>query len=97
MTTDIFTAYATLKMQAAQVDTQLKALMPEIAKELEATGGKHETPFGKFSTKTTSKWTYSAKVQELEEQVDVLKEKEKSAGTATAETSTSVVFTLAKI
>jgi hypothetical protein len=98
MTTDIFTAYATLKAQAAQLDEQIKALMPEVKTELEALGGKHETPFGKFTTKTTSKWIYSENITALEEMVDVAKEKEKSTGQAKQEVGTvSVVFTLAKI
>jgi len=89
--------YATIKEKIKELEAELKTLAPEIIEEIKNEGEEEkfiEDPkLGKFTVCYKTTWKYTEKVKELQEKVDLAKDKEQKQGKAKAIESTYLLFT----
>lgn len=83
MDIQIFKDYADIKRQISTLEDQAKVLQVGVVAEMEKAGKtKEETEFGRFSIASRKNYKYSAKVEVLEEKVELAKIKEREQGVA---------------
>lgn len=93
----IYAQLATVQAQKAVLEAQEKALKLEILTDMEEKGESTMTnEYGKFTVSHRTSYTYSEKVQELEEKVKVAKVKEVQKGIAKESITTYLTATLTK-
>lgn len=80
-------------LEKVQAEMRTKILEEMVANEQK----KVETPVGSFSVSNRKTWTYTKKVEEMEEKFKALKAKEESTGDATFVETPSLRFNAVKL
>lgn len=97
MQKDIFKKYADIRLELAALEEQESLLKGEILQSLEDKGkDKEETDFGTFSVRSKKTWTYSKKVQKMQDDLKIQKYTEEQKGVATAEEKSYLAFSAPK-
>lgn len=95
---DLFEKYAILDAEEKELKSRKESLRVDILKAMAQENIESATSsFGKFTISKLKKWTYTEKVQELEEKYKARKAKEESTGEAEYEEVESLRFTALKI
>lgn len=98
MDIELLKDYASLKRQMAALEEQEKVLKVAVMAELEKNKlDKAETEFGRFSLATRKNYSYSGKVEEMEEKVKLAKLKEVEKGVARVNETHYLLFKEPKI
>jgi hypothetical protein len=87
---DKFKEYALIKATIAELEAKEKALKPEILALME--DDKVTTDFGNFTKAKRISWTYSPKLEKLEEDLKVKKHEEEERGIAVATEKEYLLF-----
>jgi hypothetical protein len=95
---NIYEEYALLESQIEALELKKEQLRPHILQMMIDKGEKKvDTGVGSFSVSKIKKWTFPARIVEMEENVKAEKEKAKSTNEATYEESESLRFTKMKL
>ena len=94
----IYERYAVINSQMEDLKNQKDSLRTEILEDMIERGeDKVETGVGKFTVTKLKTWTYTSKVEELNEEYKARKAKEESTGDATFVENPSLRFTQVKL
>ena len=98
MDNKLYEKYAVLDSQIKDLLKRKDELKSEILQEMLDTDAKAvDSAFGRFTVATLKTWTYTSKVEKLEEEYKNLKATEQSTGDATFEEKESLRFTQFKL
>ncbi len=93
MNQEVFSRYAQIKKQIAELEDQLDELKPEITVELKILPDSvAKLPFGVFNLQRRAKWTYSDVVGQLDQQLKARQKEEQEDGIASAEYTEFIQF-----
>ncbi len=98
MISNLFSEYATLESQIAELELKKEQLKPHIIKMMRDQGlDKTETALGKFSLTLRKVWTYPQEVLDIGEEFKAAKAKSESTGEAELEEVDQLRYTAAKL
>jgi len=98
MDNKLYEKYAVLDSQIKDLLKRKDELKSEILQEMVDTDAKAvDSAFGRFTVATLKTWTYTSKVEKLEEEYKNLKATEQSTGDATFEEKPSLRFVQYKL
>ena len=95
MKKELFEKYAKLKIQAKELDAEIKGLNPLVKQEM-LKAEKDEVELesvGKFSFKETRIWTYPDEIVKMEKALEEEKTKAKRTGAAKSDVRQDLLFT----
>lgn len=87
---DKFERYESLKLQAKEIEKQLKSLAPELIEHIPEGGLK--THVGVFSVSSKPKWIYSADLQLKDKEIKERQKREQKTGIAEMQAGTPFVM-----
>lgn len=95
---NIYSEYASVKAQIAELELKEEQLRPHIIKMMEESGEeKVDIGVGKFSLTPRKVWTYPERITEMNEELKAAKAKAESTGEATYEEVPQLRYTGAKL
>jgi hypothetical protein len=96
--TNLYEEYASLEIQAKEIEAKKEQLRPHILQMMLDKGEKKiDTAVGSFSRSKLKKWSYPEWVTKINDDFKVAKAKAESTGEATYEEQDSLRFTMIKL